>query len=113
MSERDKSIICVTIAGFILFPAVVLGWKWLVLGVVFFDWLPLATGWMRFSGERTELIRKWIIIHVSLTAAAYTLAVIWLAGLCQSIILRLLLLELWWLGVMAGTKLMSPSAGEN
>ena len=105
MSNRDKTTLCVAIAGLIFIPSVFWGWRWPVLIGAFFDWLPLPTGWMKQEGGKTSATKVWVIIHVALTLVAYLIAAMWVTGLWDTVLSRFLFLEIWWLAVMAGVKL--------
>ncbi len=97
VSNKHKTILCVTVAGLLFMTGVYYNIPWLfVLGAIP-DWLPLPTGWMRFSGNAN---RTWAKIHAAITLAAYAIGVLWVLGFPQ---LRLVFLETWWLAVMAGT----------
>ena len=105
MNNRDKTMLCVTIAGVIFIPSVIWGWKWPILVGAFFDWLPLPTGWMKGRGINTRRGKMWLITHVTLTLIAYFIAALWLLGIYDGLIARFLFIELWWTAVMSGIKL--------
>ncbi len=107
MKNQDKTMLCVAIAGLIFIPSVLWGVKWPIVVGAFFDWLPLPTGWMKAGGEPSKTTKTWVFIHVVLTLVAYAFAILWLAGVWNSIMVRFLFIEIWWLAVMAGVKLTS------
>ena len=96
-SNKVKTMLCVSIAGFIFILAVLLNIPPLILLGAVFDWLPLPTGWMKFENE---VNKKLLILHVILTVSAYLFAVAWL--ITGAWPLSLLFMELWWAAVMAG-----------
>ena len=96
MKNRDKTMLCVAIAGLFFIPAVILNLWYLAIIAAFFDWLPLPTGWMK--SERVN--RKMVILHVIATLVAYAFLVIWL--LLPQRIYGFLFLEIWWSAVVIG-----------
>ncbi len=112
MRNRDKTMLCVALAGLIFIPSVIWNVRWPILIGAFFDWLPLPTGWMKFEGEKGPSAGKWVAVHVVLTLAAYLFAILWFFRLWDTVLARFLFLEIWWLAVMAGVKLiMSHNRG--
>ncbi|HDM70158.1 MAG: hypothetical protein DRP30_02395 [Thermotoga sp.] len=101
MSNRNKTMICVTIAGLLFIIAVILDLKYLVIIGAIFDWLPLPTGWMKMEDEEKKKIKKGLVfLHVLVTLVAYLFAVLWF--FIPLTILKFLFLEIWWLAVMFG-----------
>ncbi len=68
-----KTLCCVAIAGALFIPSIVFGLKPLFLVAAFFDWLPVATKWMKFGTSRA-LAR----LHVAVTLIAYLFGIAWL-----------------------------------
>ncbi len=111
LSNRGKTLICVTVAGVLFMPAVLYNIPLLVLPGAFFDWLPLPTGWMRVSGGGRD--RRLALTHAAITLVAYCLASLWIIFSLTSVpvgfsqVLRLAFIEVWWLAVMVGVTLVS------
>ena len=99
MSNRTKTLFCVTIAGFLFIIAVMYDIRYLIIIGAFFDWLPLPTGWMKMNGEK-RIKRGLIFLHALVTSIAYLFAVLWL--FMPLVILKFLFFEIWWLAVMIG-----------
>ncbi len=97
LSNKHKTILCVTIAGLLFIMGVYYNIPWLFIIGAIPDWLPLPTGWMRYR-ENTN--KTWVKIHATITLAAYVIGILWIIGYSQ---LRIIFLETWWLAVMAGT----------
>ncbi len=96
MDKKKLTLICVAIAGLIFLPAVVLNKPLCGLIAAFFDWLPLFTGWMRFS-ETHEVP----VLHITLTTIAYIFFVVWLF-VPHSNFARLAFVMIWFLAVLSG-----------
>ena len=99
MRNKEKTLICVAIAGLLFLPAVIFDMRLLVIVGAFFDWLPLPTGWMKIKGGARKN-RKIIIAHAAVTLIAYAFAVLWLIN--PAVALKFLLIETWWTAVMLG-----------
>ena len=96
MNNKERTLICVAIAGTLFIAAVIFDLWYLALIAAVFDWLPLPTGWMKFSDKPQKNI---IILHIALTLIAYAFLIIWLI---RGGIYGFVFLEFWWSAVIAG-----------
>jgi hypothetical protein len=98
--ERILTFVCVAAAGALFIPAAIFDIRYLVPLGAFFDWLPVATGWMKARGKRN----RFILLHIILTLIAYSFAFLWIFTSCEEarIVYRFMFLEIWWLAVILG-----------
>ncbi len=96
MDKKKLTLICVAIAGLIFLPATILNKPLYGLIAAFFDWLPLFTGWMRFS--ETHRVP---VLHITLTTIAYIFFIIWLF-VPYSNFARFSFIMIWFLAVLSG-----------
>ncbi len=95
--NRVKTMLCVSIAGFLFIPAVLFQMPYLLIPGAFFDWLPLPTGWMKFGNKINKSL---LILHIILTLTAYGFAIMFFIAPDSQF--RFIFIEIWWAAVMAG-----------
>jgi len=98
-SNFVKTYVCVSLAGLIFIWAVLFDMPLYALIGVLLDWLPLPTGWMKFSEKAPR--KKLLALHVALTLVAYVFYALWLLDV-GPMYTKILFLEVWWLAVMSG-----------
>ncbi len=96
MGNREKTLLCVWIAGILFLLSVLGDVRYLAILAAFFDWLPLPTGWMRFGRARRDLV----IAHAAVTLIAYAFLVVWL--LRPVFWAKTSFITVWWSAVMVG-----------
>jgi len=111
-----KTIACVGIAGALFIAATHYALKPLFIIAAFFDWLPVAAGWMKIRpSEIPPRARPAGMVHGVITAAAYAAGIAWLAITnAGPVNLGFAFLELWFAAVVAGMyvkKVESESVG--
>lgn len=99
MSKKRLTLLCVAVAGLIFLPSVIINKPMYGLIAAFFDWLPLFTGWMKFS--ETDKIPY---LHIILTLIAYVFFIVWLF-IPTSDFARLSFIMIWFLAVLSGADL--------
>ncbi len=99
MNKKRLTLLCVAVAGLIFLPSVITNKPVYGLIAAFFDWLPLFTGWMRFSDSK-----KIPYLHIALTVIAYVFFVVWLF-VPVSNFARFSFIMIWFLAVLSGADL--------
>ncbi|MGB9695097.1 MAG: hypothetical protein ACP5SB_02325 [Caldisericaceae bacterium] len=99
MSKKRLTLACVAIAGLIFIPSVIFDKPLYGLIAAFFDWLPLFTGWMRYTDSH-----KPPVAHIILTVAAYLLFIGWLSVPALHFA-RTAFLMVWFLAVVVGADI--------
>jgi hypothetical protein len=99
MTKKRLTLLCVAIAGLVFLPAAILNKPYYGLIAAFFDWLPLLTGWMKFSDSG-----KMPVLHVTLTVIAYVFFIVWLF-VPQSNFARFSFIMIWFLAVLSGADI--------
>ncbi len=99
MSKKRLTLLCVSIAGLIFLPAVIINKPYYGLIAAFFDWLPLFTGWMKFAENK-----KVPMLHITLTAIAYVFFIVWLF-IPVSNFARFSFIMIWFLAVVSGADI--------
>ncbi len=99
MNKKRLTLLCVAIAGLIFLPSVIINKPVFGLIAAFFDWLPLFTGWMRFSEGK-----KIPYLHIVLTIIAYVFFIVWLF-IPTSNFARFSFIMVWFLAVLSGADL--------
>jgi hypothetical protein len=100
MTKKKLTLLCVAIAGLIFIPSVIVNKPIYGLIAAFFDWLPLFTGWMRYSDEKN----KTPYLHITLTLIAYAFFIVWLF-IPGSAMARYGFILIWFLAVLSGTDI--------
>ena len=99
MSKKRLTLLCVAIAGLIFLPAAIINKPYYGLIAAFFDWLPLFTGWMKFSETN-----KIPYLHITLTVIAYVFFIVWLF-IPHSNFARFGFVMIWFLAVISGSDI--------
>jgi hypothetical protein len=99
MSKKRLTLLCVAIAGLIFIPSVIFNKPLYGIVAAFFDWLPLFTGWMRFTESH-----KPPVAHIILTVVAYILFIAWLI-MPHLNFARVSFLMVWFLAVVDGADI--------
>ncbi len=99
MSKKRLTLLCVAVAGLIFLPSVIINKPIYSLIAAFFDWLPLFTGWMRFSETK-----KIPYLHITLTVIAYIFFIVWLF-IPTSNFARFSFIMIWFLAVLSGADI--------
>ncbi|ADI31668.1 hypothetical protein [Staphylothermus hellenicus] len=104
LSNILKTLLCVAVAGSLFITAVFYDIKWLFILAAFFDWLPLATKWMKISGTTNSRAREAGIMHGVVTVVAYIIGIAWLfIDHIGMIDLGYLFILLWFQAVILGS----------
>ncbi len=96
ITKKRLTLLCVAVAGTLFVIGFYLNNPWIALIGAFFDWLPLPTGWMRYTeGGKPPYI------HIALTLIAYAFFVGWFFW----DILRVPFFIVWIWAVLAGADI--------
>ena len=96
IGKKQLTLICVAIAGTFFVIAFYINNPWLAIIGAFFDWLPLPTGWMRFTKAS-----KIPLLHIVLTLISYGFFIGWFF----LPFLRVPFLIVWIWAVLAGADI--------
>lgn len=99
MTKKRLTLLCVAVAGLIFIPSVIVNKPIYGLIAAFFDWLPLFTGWMKFTEEKNIPH-----LHITLTLIAYAFFIVWLF-IPASSMARYGFILIWFLAVLSGADI--------
>ncbi len=99
LTKKRLTLLCVAAAGTLFVLAFYYNNPWIGLIGAFFDWLPLPTGWMKYTDSGGKI--PWL--HVILTLIAYAFFIGWFFN----DILRVPFLIVWIWAVLAGADISS------